>query len=652
MARPGPVDRIVGGGAATLRDRRPAPPPRRASRLLAAALVAASCGAQAQVQRTFVNLGFESPNLGATACVGFRIAQTQVPGWNTTEGSNPAGGCGAVGPPSGPVLEMWANNFNGVTARTGTQHAELNAFTASRVYQNVCMTTGEVVNWRLSHRGRDSATVPDVMDFGFNAQGSTSSAITTQVARIGTTSNGTDRINNAGPAQPSFASLGTLTLGGTSGGWRDYSGSFTYTGASGVLQFGFAAFSSALGNISSGNFLDEIQVTLTPYIEFDPTSYTVREGTPGTLPQLRVMGTVPAGGLTVPVQITGGTATVGSDYTVDNGTATTVNVVIPAGAYDNQLFTLPITIVDDSVIEDNETLTFTVPSNVNQYTLASTATCNVAGQVNASLTILDNDVDLATTKTVGNATPTPGGTTQFTVDFFNNTSRPVAADTTAHDAPVNLADAVPAGLSFTSWTCAASGGATCPAASGSGAIAGTPTLPAGAAGSAGGRLTYTITATLGAGQCAAIANTATISARAPVAEGASAQSGFNTPAPGGSGNNSASATVDAVCTALSLVKSDSAATFTPGGTGTYVLTACNAGPDAANGASISDTLPNGVRLSGAWSCAGSGATPGTCPGSGGAAGGNSVSVTAVALPANGCVAVNVPVNFSANPADY
>jgi len=217
---------------------------------------------------------------------------------------------------------------------------------------------------------------------------------------------------------------------------------------------------------------------------------------------------------------------------------------------------------------------------------------------------------------------------------------------------VNLADAVPAGLTFTSWTCAASGGATCPTASGTGAIAGTPTLPAGAAGSAGGRLTYTITATLGAGQCAAIANTATISARAPVAEGASAQSGFNTPAPGGSANNSASVSVDAVCTALSLRKSDGATTYTPGASGTYVLTACNAGPDAANGATIADTLPNGVRLSGPWSCTGSGAVPGTCPASGGAVGGNSVSVGGVVLPNNGCVAVSVPVTFSANPADY
>ncbi|MFQ6313099.1 hypothetical protein, partial [Lysobacter capsici] len=43
------------------------------------------------------------------------------------------------------------------------------------------------------------------------------------------------------------------------------------------------------------------------------------------------------------------------------------------------------------------------------------------------------------------------------------------------------------------------------------------------------------------------------------------------------------------------------------------MTACNqSGPDPANGATITDPLPAGVTLSGPWSCAGSGAVPGTC----------------------------------------
>lgn len=621
--------------------------------MAACALLSASPFAQAQVQRTFVNLGFESPDLGTSSCSAFRIARTQVPGWNTTDAVGPASGCGITGvPPTGRLMEIWANSFISVPARQGRQHAELNANTSSRIYQDICVTTNEVIRWRLSHRGRDSTTIPDVMDFGFNAQGSTSSAIETQVARIGTTSSGVDRVNRTGTAEPSFASLGTLTVGATSNGWRDYSGSFTYTGASGVRQMGFAAFSSASPFLSVGNFLDEIQVTLTPYIEFESGAYTVREGGTGTLPQLRVMGTVPAGGITVVVQIDGGTATAGSDFIVDNGSATLVNVVIPGGTYDNQTFPIPVRVVDDTLIENNETVTLTARQSPNDYTLTSTSICTANGLAQSALTILDNDVDLAVEKRVSNAAPAPGGSTQFTVEYFNNTSRPSVADATVHDAMVDLADVVPTGLSFASWTCQASGGATCPAASGTGAIAGSASLPAGTAGSPGGRLIYTINATLGSGQCAKVTNTATIAVRAPVAEGTSAQSGFNTPTPGGSANNRASADVDAVCVALSMTKTDNSATYTPGQPGNYVLTACNAGPDTADGATINDTLPNGVRLRGTWSCAGTGAVAGTCPASGGAVGGNSVSVPSVVLPPSACVVVNVPVTFSASPGDY
>ncbi|MGO1072084.1 DUF7933 domain-containing protein [Lysobacter sp. CA199] len=106
---------------------------------------------------------------------------------------------------------------------------------------------------------------------------------------------------------------------------------------------------------------------------------------------------------------------------------------------------------------------------------------------------------------------------------------------------------------------------------------------------------------------------------------------------------------------LRISKSDFPATttYTPGGSSTYRIVACNqSGPDAANGATISDNLPAGVTLSGPWNCAGSGATLGSCPASGGAIGNTSISVTGVVLPVGGCVTVNVPVSFSSNPADY
>ncbi|QWP76255.1 hypothetical protein J5226_22130 [Lysobacter sp. K5869] len=625
----------------------------RGSRIaLAAALAwAAALPAHAQVQRTFVNLGFEQPDLGTNACVGFFVGPQQVTGWNTTHSSQGAGGCGVIANPlTGPILELWANSFNATPARAGKQHAELNASEASRVYQNICLTNGEVIGWRLSHRGRNSSNVPDVMSFGINASGSTTTAVTSEIARIGTTNDGTDRVAPNGT--PSSATQGTMTIGGTVNGWRDYSGSFTYSGTTAVQQVGFAAVSSS-GGISLGNFLDEIQITLRPYVEFDAANYTVREGQTAGVPRLRVIGTVPSGGIVVPVTITGGTATQGSDYTVSSGSGTTVNVSIPAGTYDNATFDLPIAVVNDTVIEDNETVTFQAQTNSSAYTLTSTTTCstNAAVQSTATLTILDNDVDVLTTKQVDNAAPAPGGTVRFTVTFRNNTAKPTVGDTTMHDAAVSLADAVPAGLTFTSWTCTASGGATCPAASGSGAISAGTTLPAGT-GAAGGGLTYLIDAKVGASQCSAVANTSTIQANAPVAEGTSAQSGFLTPAPGGSANNSASASVDPPCVSLSLTKSDGSATYTPGNPADYLLRACNAnGPDAAAGASVADALPRGVSLRAPWSCR-TISGGGTCPAGGGAAGDTNVAVPGLQLPVGACVEITVPVSFAANPSAY
>ncbi len=100
---------------------------------------------------------------------------------------------------------------------------------------------------------------------------------------------------------------------------------------------------------------------------------------------------------------------------------------------------------------------------------------------------------------------------------------------------------------------------------------------------------------------------------------------------------------------VSITKSDGSATYTPGGSTTYVITVSNAGPDSVTDAIVSDTLPNGATLSGPWSCV---ATAGTCgAANGGTSGDQAISLT-VSLDAGGQATINVPVTFSANPADY
>ncbi len=101
---------------------------------------------------------------------------------------------------------------------------------------------------------------------------------------------------------------------------------------------------------------------------------------------------------------------------------------------------------------------------------------------------------------------------------------------------------------------------------------------------------------------------------------------------------------------LSITKSDGSGTYTPGGTATYTLQVINNGPDAVTNATVTDTLPNGTTLRGAWTCS---ATSGsTCAAaSGGAAGGNAVNV-GVNLVNGGQATISVPVSFSNNPGAY
>jgi len=109
----------------------------------------------------------------------------------------------------------------------------------------------------------------------------------------------------------------------------------------------------------------------------------------------------------------------------------------------------------------------------------------------------------------------------------------------------------------------------------------------------------------------------------------------------------------AVNVSLSLVKSEQplASTYTPGNGSTYTLRACNAsGPAVASGATLNDPLPNGARLSGAWTCSGTGG--GTCPASGGNAGDAAVAIAGVVLPVGACINVLVPVTFSPSPGSY
>ena len=580
-------------------------------------LLFAACPAHAQLQRSFQNLGFEQPVLtaanAATGCF-VQVTDAQVPGWITNHPVTAASGdCTTPVPVTGSLIELWRNNFNGVVAREGINFAELNAEAVSRLSQNVCISNGEVLRWQLSHRARSGT---DVMSFNINSSANQIFAGSTNTAGAGTVVAG---------------SCGTGTIGGaicntpvTTNTWADYTGSFTWNGASGVQSIGFEAIATGSGSATVGNFLDNAQITLTPYVQFSSANGSGSEAT-GTVPRVAVVGNVTTP-LTILLQVNNGasSAVLGNDFTTPGG-GINFSITVPPGNYDGTTtFDTGIVIINDTVIENNETVVVSIRNSPNNYTVANTVTCGLAPVNQYTYTILDNDVDLRTTKAlIGSNTPAAGSNVQFTVTYQNNTAQPTVADITAHNATATLADALPTGFTAFSWTCAASGtpAPTCPAASGTGAINSTLTLPAGNA-AAGGTLTFTVTGTLAATQCTSTTNTSSVTAVAPFQEGASAQNNFTTPAPGGTANNTAQAALDPLCSDLSITKTNTAAagpndqaadTVAAGTATTYSVVVTNTGPDPVNASIIRDTPGAGLICPAANIVTCTSAAAGACP---------------------------------------
>jgi uncharacterized repeat protein (TIGR01451 family) len=229
-------------------------------------------------------------------------------------------------------------------------------------------------------------------------------------------------------------------------------------------------------------------------------------------------------------------------------------------------------------------------------TLANTATATVGGGVtdptpgNNSATDTDTlapSTDLSVTKTNGTTSVQPGATTTWTIVAAN------AGPSTATGA--TLTDTFPAACTSVSWTCAAAGGASCPAGAGSGNISASLNVPV------GGSVTYTATCTISASATGTLANTATVAAGA----------GATDP---GTGNNTATDTDSILLvTDLAIGKTSASGTFTANSAVTWTLVASNAGPGTATGAQVTDTFPAACS-SVSWSCTASGG--GACPASG------------------------------------
>jgi uncharacterized repeat protein (TIGR01451 family) len=605
-------------------------------------IVMSCSAAHAQIQRSIVNPSFEQPFTGAraasinpffTSTNWIAVDAGEIPGWETTH-PIVANGCpagGAITPAYNCTpIELWANTFLGVVPAQGIVLAELNAYQSSKLFQNICMNNGESFSFNFAHRGRAGAD-----------QAQLQIGTSTVVLDVTTNTGGTGAINAGGGA------VGTSATG-IADGWTRYAGSYTYTGASGVQRLGFSAITSA-GGAGSGNLLDDINISLKPYIEFVGTTSSVEGGSPSA-PRIKVVGTVPAGGLVLTLAVAG-SAAFGSDFNYTGATiltgitggATSLSVTVPPGNYSdasaNNLFTLPINTLNDAVIEDNETIVLTMPANGAAAPFVNANATSCGGIFNPVLThtIIDNDIDLRTTKSVSpTGSQTVGSTVTYTVIFANATPAVLTiAPLTAHDASqIAITDTPPAGVTFSSWACAATG-TTCPAASGSGAIAATPDLPVGA------QLVYTVQAVLASTSLCeqTVTNTATIAATATSPSGATLTEGTSLQGSASFVAQANQATVSSpvqACANVSITKTNSVTALAAGQTTTYSIVVNNAGPSAADGALLKDPAAPGLACTSVACTAASGSA--TCPAP--------VGVTLPLLQGSGIVLTSLPASSS------
>ena len=168
-----------------------------------------------------VNGSFEEPDIdfnqalflqswGNFPNVAVTYLDSNVGGWSTTHLDH--------------RIEIWQSGFNLVGSYNGSQHAEINANGDAALYQDVATAPGQTMVWSFAHRGRSG---PDTIDL------------------------------NIGPADGLLTTVQTITTDQNE--WIVYSGEYIVPAGQDITRFEYRAVSTASGNNTVGNFLDNIQ---------------------------------------------------------------------------------------------------------------------------------------------------------------------------------------------------------------------------------------------------------------------------------------------------------------------------------------------------------------------------------------------------------
>ncbi len=244
------------------------------------------------------------------------------------------------------------------------------------------------------------------------------------------------------------------------------------------------------------------------------------------------------------------------------------------------------------------TLSCTVSPSVTG-TLANTAAVTApvgisdpnSGNNSSTLSVpLSLEADLTVGVGDGMTTAVPGTSVTYTLVALNPGPSDVSAGTTV--------TGTLSPLMTCTWTCAGSGGATCPVAAGSGNNINATIAPL----PAGSGVTYTLSCAISPAATGNLVNSASLTV----------PSGVFDPVP--ENNLRFEGTALWTQADLAITKTDGVTTATPGGPVTYTITASNPGPSNAPGGTIRDIISSWLTCN--WTCAGAGGGTCTAAGSG------------------------------------
>jgi uncharacterized repeat protein (TIGR01451 family) len=280
--------------------------------------------------RIIANPGFEQPvvsGIGVAIPEGYGTTPPTV--WQTTEDTSPYINS----------LEYWNGTGNGQSPSNHSgQHIELNAASNSAIYQDICVLQNETVDWSLLHAVRKASVANDI-----------------NIMRV-TVSDPTLWTGKTPPSTLLYSSPDLATS--FNNGWQQKTGSYTHSQASARLRFAFNAIQGSIvgttRNISYGNFLDDVTLSLPPVIDFLPTDVTNKvnlsttaEGDGGSpyYLSLRLNGrlksaatvTITLTGLTAPRNFTVGTPLQGAAMASGlsaSKSGSSITLTLPVGDYD------------------------------------------------------------------------------------------------------------------------------------------------------------------------------------------------------------------------------------------------------------------------------------------------------------------------------